>query len=808
MRIFTKDWFMVLILALIILIADLAGLAPIHWVDGRLYDATQGLKHKHADGAGRISLIDLGNGMPADLRLTASQLLTRLAAVRPRAIALMLPLDLTHRDPAIPFLDDMHHYIRSAKLPRRKAARLEGMIREARRHLDVDSGLQWAMHKAGDVFLPVYPAQGQGSGDEPGLQARISSLIGLHHRRVPGPSTAPLSDFVKAAAGTAPLALWRDKDGTVRSLPLWWRDKDGKLEPTLPLLLASHVLRKAPESIAPSRRQTVYPSYYQHKDGKPMFERFSADDVLAGKVRISAFRRDIVLIASDAEPSYLSPLGSRLDTTGHLAQAVASILNHDMYRHPPALVWTELGLFGVLAVLLALVLPRLGMTLFSISVLLIVFGLLGMELYLLLGKQIWLQIGAPLTLLVVGFPLLTLLRLYRIQHQMGLADSVHSNRQLGLALQDQGKLEMALERFQKLPVNNDNLELLYNLALDFERKRKFNTAETVYQYILKRRPRFRDAATRLTQAKGMAQSAALGMDRFMTSSGGMLVLDGAGEKPMLGRYVIAKELGKGAMGAVYLGHDPKIGRTVAIKTMALAQEFAGDEVAEAEKRFFHEASAAGRLNHPNIVTIYDAAEEHDLAYIAMEYIEGKPLSKHIKKNRLLPVATVLEIGLQAADALDYAHAKGIVHRDIKPANLMYNDQTQAMKITDFGIARITSSGHTKTGTILGTPSFMSPEQMTGKPVDGRSDIFSLGVTLFVMLCGQKPFNGDSLAAISYQVVNDKHPDILALRPELPACVKRFIDKAMQKKPENRYQDGKTMKRAIQRCLKEIESESA
>jgi serine/threonine-protein kinase len=134
---------------------------------------------------------------------------------------------------------------------------------------------------------------------------------------------------------------------------------------------------------------------------------------------------------------------------------------------------------------------------------------------------------------------------------------------------------------------------------------------------------------------------------------------------------------------------------------------------------------------------------------------------------------------------------------------MYNEQTQSMKITDFGIARITSSGHTKTGTILGTPSFMSPEQMTGKPVDGRSDIFSLGVTMFVLLCGQKPFNGDSLAAISYQVVNDKQPDILALRPELPACIKRFIDKAMQKKPDNRYQDGKTMKRAIQRCLKEI-----
>jgi serine/threonine protein kinase len=169
---------------------------------------------------------------------------------------------------------------------------------------------------------------------------------------------------------------------------------------------------------------------------------------------------------------------------------------------------------------------------------------------------------------------------------------------------------------------------------------------------------------------------------------------------------------------------------------------------------------------------------------------------------------VLEICMQAADALDYAHAQGIVHRDIKPANLMYNEETGAIKITDFGIARITSAGHTKTGTILGTPSFMSPEQMSGRPVDGRSDIFSLGVTLFVLLTGQKPFGGDSLAAVSYQVVNDKHPDIMALRPEVPPCIKRLVDKAMQKNPDNRYQDGKAMKRAIQRCQKEMGDASA
>jgi len=800
MRILTKDWFMVLILALAILIADLAGLLPVRWIDGRLYDFSQGLRQRHADGAGRIALIDLGSGTPAALRLNAARLLERLAQVKPRSIALMLPLNRIQHNPAIPFLDEMHAYIARARLPRRAAIRLDGMIARAKRHLDVDEYLRLAIHRAGDVILASSPV---GTADPQGLSARIYALWGLHHHLVPLDSSQispPMPGFTKTAAGQAPLALWRDDDGVVRAMPLWRRIQ-GHREPTLPLLLAARTLGRTPAAV--SSRPTLFPSYYQRKNGKPTFRRYAAADVLAGHVSPSVFRRGIVLVSSPSGMRYLSPLGSRMDVAEHVGQAVASILNRGMYRRPAALPWVELGVFVLLGLLLAFVLPRLGMTLFSVTVLLLIFGLVAIELYLLLGQQMWLQTGTSLTLLVTGFPVLGMLRLYRSQHLRELADSAHSNRQLGLALQDQGKLEMALERFQKLPVTNDNLQLLYNLALDFERKRKFNTAETVYQHILQHRPRFRDANKRLTQARNMAKSAALGTDRFMTSSGSMLALDGGGEKPMLGRYVIEKELGKGAMGAVYLGQDPKLDRTVAIKTMALSREFAGDEVREAEKRFFHEASAAGRLNHPHIVTIYDAAEEHDLAYIAMEYIQGTPLTRHIKKGKLLPIATVLTIGMQAADALDYAHAKGIVHRDIKPANLMYNEKGNSIKITDFGIARITSGGHTKTGTILGTPSFMSPEQMIGKPVDGRSDIFSLGVTLFVLLTGQKPFNGDSLAAISYQVVNDKHPDITALRPELPACIKRLVDKAMQKKPAGRFQDGKAMKRALQRCLKEM-----
>ncbi|MCP4043757.1 MAG: serine/threonine protein kinase, partial [Gammaproteobacteria bacterium] len=171
------------------------------------------------------------------------------------------------------------------------------------------------------------------------------------------------------------------------------------------------------------------------------------------------------------------------------------------------------------------------------------------------------------------------------------------------------------------------------------------------------------------------------------------------------------------------GKDPKINRVVAIKTMALSQEFEADELEEVKSRFFREAETAGRLTHPHIVTIFDAGEEHDLAYIAMEFLKGKDLVEYTKPDKLLPLVTTLDLVAKAADALGYAHGNNVVHRDIKPANIMYDAESGSMKITDFGIARITDSSKTKTGMVLGTPSYMSPEQLSGKKVDGRSDLF-------------------------------------------------------------------------------------
>ena len=288
---------------------------------------------------------------------------------------------------------------------------------------------------------------------------------------------------------------------------------------------------------------------------------------------------------------------------------------------------------------------------------------------------------------------------------------------------------------------------------------------------------------------------------------GRLHTVGAVEKPMLGRYQIEKELGKGAMGVVYLGKDPKIGRVVAIKTMALSDAFDGDELVDARERFFREAETAGRLQHQNIVTIFDAGEEHDLAYIAMEFLKGRDLVEYCKSDNLLPVPLVASLVARVAEALAYAHKQMVVHRDIKPANIMYERESDTVKVTDFGIARITDSSKTKTGLVLGTPSFMSPEQLAGKKVDGRSDLYSLGVMLFQLLTGVLPFRGDSMAELMFKIANEEAPDVRVIRPELSTDMARIVALMLHKRPELRYQNGEQVASELRATLSETLSVS-
>jgi serine/threonine-protein kinase len=359
---------------------------------------------------------------------------------------------------------------------------------------------------------------------------------------------------------------------------------------------------------------------------------------------------------------------------------------------------------------------------------------------------------------------------------------------------------MAFDKFKKCPLDDQLMDNMYNLALDFERKRQFNKAEAVFKYMAGYNPNFRDLPQRMSRAKAMSETVILSGTGGRTNASTLVLDGGTVEKPMLGRYQVEKELGKGAMGVVYLGKDPKIGRVVAIKTMALAQEFEPDELEDVKMRFFREAETAGRLNHPNIVTIFDAGEEHDLAYIAMEFLKGKDLTPHTKPGALLPLAVVMSIIARVAEALDYAHRQNVVHRDIKPANIMFDPDSDAVKVTDFGIARITDSSKTKTGMVLGTPSYMSPEQLSGKKIDGQSDLFSLGVTLYQMSCGSLPFTGDSMAQLMFKIANEQPADPTLHNPALPDCLVGVINKALSKTMEQRYRTGGDMARAIRECV--------
>lgn len=263
----------------------------------------------------------------------------------------------------------------------------------------------------------------------------------------------------------------------------------------------------------------------------------------------------------------------------------------------------------------------------------------------------------------------------------------------------------------------------------------------------------------------------------------------------LGRYVIVEEIGQGAMGVVYKAVDPLIDRTVAIKTINL--DLSKEELTNFEHRFQREVQSAGKLNHPNIVTIYDVGRTEGVAYMAMEFLEGKELREILDSGVVLPIEKVIHIATQVADGLAFAHEHGTVHRDIKPANIMVM-KNGLVKITDFGIAQVSNASRTHAGMVLGSPKYMSPEQVVGQTVDGRSDIFSLGVMLYEMLTGKAPFSGDNISAIMYQILNDDPALPKRLNQSIPDSVNHIVMRALAKHPDKRYQTAKEMARDLKR----------
>jgi eukaryotic-like serine/threonine-protein kinase len=359
-----------------------------------------------------------------------------------------------------------------------------------------------------------------------------------------------------------------------------------------------------------------------------------------------------------------------------------------------------------------------------------------------------------------------------------------TSRILGLNLQSQGELDEAFHEFKSLPLDKETKDLIYSLGLEFEKKNMPVKAVELYSYINKSGG-FRDLDDRIPMLKASDYASTMGSYRGINDSASVLSDSSVNARSMVGRYKIIGQIGKGSMGLVYKAQDPKINRLVAIKTIRFSDEFEEDVIKEIKERFFMEAEIAGKLSHQAIVTIHDVGDDRDLTYMAMEYLEGEDLDKFIKKANLLPVRTVLNIVTQIAEALDYAHRDGVIHRDIKPANVMLLKNGQ-VKVTDFGIAKAISSSKTKTGVILGTPNYMSPEQIMGQKIDSKSDIFSLGVLFYQLLTGELPFHGDNLSGLLYQITQVSHTPCREYNHRIPKACEQILDRALAKDPAQRF----------------------
>jgi serine/threonine-protein kinase len=686
-----------------------------------------------------------------------------------------------------------------------------GLLQEAEQQLNTDRRLAQSYSKAGNVMLPMLFLLGEprGKPDRSLPEFVEKNAVGVQAGDTPPlPSSAvqiPIEGLGAVAAGLGHLNANLDVDGAVRQEPLVLQYFD-KYYPSLSMMLAAKSLNLAPADIRLHLGEGVtlgrlkigtdaalqmYTYFYKDRDGRAAFQVDSFYDVLSGRIPASKYADKIVLIgptAAGVGSSSVTPVSASMAPVLTLAHSVSSILQEHFFTAPAWAYWAERAVLLLIAVYLVALLPRLnaGPALALSGVLFL--ALLAGHMALMLSAGMWMQLMLPATLLLVGHAALASKRFIVTERAKLKSDqsSAESNRMLGLAYQGQGQLDLAWDKFRHVPLSEQLLDNLYNLGLDFERKRQFNKAEAVFNYMHAFNPKFRDLQVRLSRAKQLSETVML--SGGSSHPGGSLVL-GVGEKPKFGRFEVHKELGKGAMGVVYLGKDPKIGREVAIKTMALAQEFEPEELAEVKERFFREAETAGRLSHPNIVTIYDAGEEHDFCFIAMELLNGADLAPYVKTGHLLPPEKVVSIVARVADALGYAHRQGVVHRDVKPANMMYDPQTDTLKVTDFGIARLTASSKTKTGMVLGSPSYMSPEQLAGKKIDGRSDLFSLAVSLYQLLCGKLPFEGESMAQLMFKIANQAPADILSIRPDLPPGLARFLDRGLAKNAEERFQTG-------------------
>ncbi|THB62916.1 MAG: CHASE2 domain-containing protein [Desulfovibrio sp.] len=756
----------------------------------------------------------------------------KIFAGSPKAIGLNIIFSEPQVDPGLERLRKLEELFANLRLHEAENGEIfSNQLAKAVSDLEYDELMAQVFEATGIVVLPSTFIEAIVASPQPeevdlALESLAVSMESVHEdAQCPEANVVqlPIPLYFSSMRGTGHATLNQDFDGKVRREQLLY-GYHGNYYPSYALTLAALALDVEQSDISaqigtqvsygdrviPTSRAADYQITF--KGDRDAFEHISFYDVvyeIQSESDIPTaerwFKDKIVILGfSAAGLSTLNntPVSSQVTASEVSANTIWSLINEKTILQPAWNNWAEIGLIAFIGLIVTFVMPRIKAMRASLIFIVLLGLLLGGASYFFVAKGLWITTSYPTVLLVMGYLGCVSLKYFvtEAKKEKVEGESADTNRMLGLSFQSQGMLDMAFDKFRKVPVDKSMKDVLYSLAQDYERKRQFNKAVSVYDYIEEYDPKYKDISERKKKMIQVGETMILG-----GGAGGinLLATIEGGSKPTLGRYEIVKQLGQGAMGIVYLGKDPRINRTTAIKTFQFPEDLEPDEADKHKQRFFQEAESAGTLTHPNIVTIYDAGEEQDLAFIAMEFLDGMDLKDHARKDNLLPMLQVIKQIADVADALGYAHDKGIVHRDIKPANLMLLSDGK-IKITDFGIARITASSQTQTGVVKGTPHYMSPEQISGKKVDGRSDLFSLGVVLYQLLTGELPFKGENVAQLMHQIMNEPHPDPRTYNPQIVKYLVIIINKSLQKQRGQRYQHATQMASDLRKVAQWLE----
>lgn len=690
---------------------------------------------------------------------------------------------------------------------------LAGQIEELQRNYDARNDFIGQMAKSDNILLSGYVTNINIEGSSSANCANHAvNLKGTEpesmrkSRRIRHISVPP-EDVCKAVRAIGFTNYWPDPDGITRWAELVV-NADGIYLPSLALAAKSAmssdnngIIIAAPNAVYLQDTITYTDNgfrllnrYYNGTLEDPAFQKVTLSSVHSGQVDQAIFRDRIVLIGESdvaSMPGLATPVNANMSPLEVTATSLSNLIESDFLLRPEWLSNFEIGTLLAIWFLILLWMPNMPTIGAALTGLVLATLLLMIEAWFLVSEGIWVQFASAGVFAAVAVWTMHIWNMATIRQQRAVKQPLRPVRAVTTKKESQLDLEFSVLR-QQAPTDQTKGRL-YKIAQMHGRAREFARAEQVLMHINRLDSNYKDVQQLLEKLSGARQRKPKRRKTPATS--------GTLDRRKLGRYEIDRVIGRGAMATVYLGQDPAINRKVAIKAVALAREFDEDALENARLQFRREAESAGRLNHPNIITIYDAGEDDDMSYLAMEFFEGESLLERAQPDNLLPAKRVLELGARAADALHYAHNQKVVHRDIKPANVLYHAGTDTLKLTDFGIARLTDNSRTKTGVILGTPSFMSPEQLSAAAITGQTDLYSLGVTIYQLLTGNAPFRADSIPKLMDKIVNEDHIPVCQVRKDVPECVDTILNKALAKAPEDRFATGHEMAVALRECAK-------